>query len=100
MLNKVALMGKVEKDPVLRMTLDNEVFCFLTLKVAGEDEEVFDVTVWKEMAEYAVTSCKKGSVVAVRGQVAKRTIERNGQSLTEEIYLSIDRVTLVDSSFT
>lgn len=98
MVNKVTLIGNLGKDPEVRR-LENGVsvarFSLATNEnykdKAGEwqtQTEWHDVVVWRNLAERAETSLKKGMMVYVEGKLSTRTWqdqEGNNRRTTEVV---------------
>ena len=85
MINKVILIGNLGKDPEIRRT-ENGVpvgkFSLATSEnfkdKAGQWQSVTEwhnVVVWRELAEKAETSLKKGATVFVEGKLVHRTYD-------------------------
>lgn len=87
-MNSLVLTGRVTNDLVLKeagsVSLVN-----LTLAVdrdykdkTGEKiTDFFDVTVWRQQAEFISKYGKKGDVVGIVGQVQKRSYEKDGKNI-------------------
>lgn len=77
MLNTVILMGRVVRDPELRMTPSGTAVTTITLanhtgrKDSGGNEIVnfIDVTAWQEKADFACRYLRKGQKVVVDGHI-------------------------------
>lgn len=87
MLNKVALIGRLTKDPELRYTTSGVPATRFTLAVnrnftnsQGEREADFiPIQVWRGVAENCAKYLKKGRLVAVSGRIQTRSYEQDGQ---------------------
>lgn len=87
-MNSLVLTGRVTNDLILKeagsVSLVN-----LTLAVdrdykdkKGEKiTDFFDVTVWRQQAEFISKYAKKGDVVGIVGQVQKRSYEKDGKNI-------------------
>lgn len=83
MLNRVVLVGRLTKDPVLRYTESGVAVARFTLAVnrnytnqQGERETDFiNITVWRGLAENCAKFTHKGSLVGVDGRLQVRTYE-------------------------
>lgn len=77
MLNAVYLMGRVVRDPELRMTPTGKAVTTITLahhtghKDSDGKETVYfiDVTAWQQKADYACRYLHKGQTIAVEGEL-------------------------------
>ena len=85
MLNKVALTGRMTKDPELRYLGNGTPVASFTLAVDrpfknkdGQKEADFiNVQVWRKQAENVAQYTGKGSLVAVAGRIQTRNYENN-----------------------
>lgn len=87
MINNVTMMGRLTKDPELRVT-GNDVkvtsFSIAVERYVGKDKpkevNFFDVEAWRNTAEYITRYFRKGSLIVVQGSL--KTTEyttQNGQ---------------------
>jgi len=85
-INQVIVTGNLVEDPVDRYTSSGT--CVVSLKVAvnrgmrdGKDQgaDFIPVTVWDKTAEACAKYLKKGSKVAVEGNIKTSTYEKDGQ---------------------
>ncbi len=82
-MNKIILIGRLTKDPVVKYTTSQKVVCQFTLAVDrpfkgqnGEQEADFlPIVLWGKSAELVGNSCAKGHKLAVEGRVQVRTYE-------------------------
>jgi single-strand DNA-binding protein len=107
MVNKVFLIGRLGKDPVVKhFSNDNAVAEFsLATKESYKDKEGNwkDITEWhniklpnKFMAERAEKQLKKGSQVFIEGKIRSREYEKDGQKhriveIIAETFRSLDK---------
>jgi len=88
--NNITVVGNVTRDPELRFTPSGQANARLGVAVnrrwqdkgSGEWQEAtsfFDVVCWRELAENAAQSLKKGTRVIVTGRLEQRTYEREGE---------------------
>jgi single-strand binding protein len=81
MLNKVILIGRLTKDPVLRYTQEQVSVCSFTLAVNrdyklenGERPTDFiQIVAWRKLAEICNNNLKKGRLIAVIGRIQTRS---------------------------
>lgn len=80
MINQVTLVGRLTKDPDLRITPEGTPVVNLTLAVNrqfknqhGEyDTDFVHCTIWRKPAENTANYCRKGSVVGITGKIHTR----------------------------
>lgn len=80
MINQVTLVGRLTKDPELRLTPEGTSVTNVTLAVnrqyrnqQGEISADFvQCTLWKKTAENTVQYCRKGSLVGITGKIHTR----------------------------
>ena len=91
--NNITIVGNVTRDPELRFTPSGQANARLGVAVnrrwqdrnSGEWQEAtsfFDVVCWREMAENAAQSLKKGTRVLVSGRLEQRSWEKEGEKRT------------------
>jgi len=88
MLNRVILIGRLVRDPEMRITQGGIVFTRFTLAVdrpyknqAGEKETDFiDVIAWRKLGELCAEYLAKGKLVAIDGRIEIQNYEdKEGQ---------------------
>ncbi|WP_442596817.1 single-stranded DNA-binding protein [Neobacillus sp. D3-1R] len=80
MINQVTLVGRLTKDPDLRVTPEGTPVVNVTLAVNrqfknhnGEYETDFvHCTLWRKTAENTANYCRKGSVIGITGKIQTR----------------------------
>jgi single-strand DNA-binding protein len=84
--NNVIIAGRLTADPELKSTQSGISVCTFTVAVnrrTKKDEEqkadFFNVTVWREQAEFVTRYFTKGSSIFVTGELQNRTWEKDGQ---------------------
>ena len=91
MLNTIALMGRLTRDPELRQTGSGISVCSFSVAVdrdhKGPDGQAqtdfFDCTAWRGTAEFITRYFTKGRLIAISGTLQTRRWEdRNGQKRT------------------
>lgn len=83
MINQVTLVGRLTKDPDMRVTTEGAHVAHITLAVSrhyrnhnGEIEADFvQCTLWNKAADNTVQYCRKGSVVGITGRLQTRNYE-------------------------
>lgn len=87
MINQVTLVGRLTKDPELRVTTEGNSVVTVTLAVnrnfrnqKGEIEADFvQCTLWRKMAENLSLYCKKGALIGITGRIQTRNYENEGK---------------------
>jgi len=82
-MNKCILIGNLTKDPELRSTPNGVSVCSFSIGVSrrfsnqnGEREtDFFNIIVWRKQAENVAKYLRKGSQVAVSGQIQNRSYD-------------------------
>lgn len=82
-VNKIMLTGNLTKDVELNTTTNGKVvgkFGLAVKRKYGEDKVDFiNIVVWEKLAENVSNYCKKGSKVAVVGELQSRDYEVEGK---------------------
>lgn len=85
-MNKAIIMGRLTKDPELKMTQYQIAVCSFTLAVdrkvkegANKVTDWIECVAWRGTAEFLSKYFKKGQRVLVVGQVQTRSWEKDGQ---------------------
>ena len=77
MYNRVILMGRLTRDPELRTTQSGITMCRFSIAVdrnfakQGEERQTdfFDITVWRQQAEFVSKYFSKGRMIHVEGRL-------------------------------
>ncbi|MGE4320600.1 MAG: single-stranded DNA-binding protein [Acholeplasmataceae bacterium] len=83
MINRVILVGRITKDPELKVTQSNISFVNFTLAVnrqftdqSGDRQADFiQCIVWRKQADNLAQYIKKGALLGVEGRIQTRTYE-------------------------
>lgn len=83
MINRVILVGRITKDPELKMTTSNVAVVSFTLAVnrqfadqQGERQADFiNCVVWRRQAENVANYVRKGALLGVEGRIQTRSYE-------------------------
>ncbi|MEZ7793107.1 single-stranded DNA-binding protein [Niallia circulans] len=83
MINQVTLVGRLTKDPELRVTQEGTSIVHVTVAVnrnyknqAGDyDADFVQCTFWNKVAENTAQYCHKGSLVGIVGRIQTRNYE-------------------------
>lgn len=93
MLNKIAMVGNLTRDPEVRYTAGGSavanlgIACNRRYKPQGSNEYKEDVcfvnaVIWGKRAEYCGQQLKKGNPVFIEGRLQSRSWEKDGQKRT------------------
>ena len=103
-LNSVVLVGRLTKDPDMRMTPNNVPVCQFNVAVnrpkrKGEDETVdfIQCVAWRQSAEFLSNYASKGAIVSVEGEIRTRNY-LNPQG--EKVYITeilADKVQIISN---
>lgn len=100
-LNRVVIMGRLVRDPEMRMTPNNVPVASATLACdrdfkdkSGEKQTDFiDVVVWRQTAEFFAKNFSKGRMAIVEGRLQVRewtdkegNKRRNAEVLADSVY--------------
>ena len=88
-MNRVELIGRINRDPELRYTSSNIATTRFTLAVnrpfQGQNGEqgtdFINIVVWRKQAENVKKFVSKGSLVAVEGRIQTGSYEKDGQRI-------------------
>jgi len=83
MINQVTLVGRLTKDPDLKVTKDGTSLVNVVVAVgrtyknqAGDyDTDFVQCTFWNKVAENTAQYCRKGSLVGITGRIQSRNYE-------------------------
>jgi single-strand DNA-binding protein len=89
-LNRIQLIGRLGKDPVVRSTPNGKKVCTFSIAVsrrwknsAGEDKEAtdwFNVEAWGHLGEICKQYLRKGRLVFLEGQLRTDRFEHEGDT--------------------
>ncbi len=91
MLNVVAVMGRLVANPELRQTPQGasvttfSIACDRSFSRQGEERQTdfFDVTCWRQTADFVCKYFQKGSLIAIDGRLqSRRYTDKNGNNRT------------------
>ena len=105
MLNHTVLIGRIVRDPELRLTDSGKKVTNLTLAVPrsfknqyGEyDTDFINCVLWKGIAESTVEYCKKGDLVGIKGRLQTREYETEQQEKGRITEVIAEKVTFLSS---
>lgn len=86
MINRVVLVGRLTKDPMLRKTQNGTSVASFTLacnrRVAADQQpqaDFINCVVWNKQADNLAHYQRKGSLVGVEGRIQTRSYDENGR---------------------
>lgn len=81
MINNVTIVGRLVKDPVIKMTAQGKSVVAFTVACNRDREnaEYIACRAYGKTAELLVGYCKKGSQIGLNGSVHAYTTEKDGQ---------------------
>lgn len=85
MLNVVAIMGRLARDPELRQTTSGKSVATFTIACdhSKKDTDWIPVTAWERTAEFICKYFQKGSLIILDGRLQSRSYQdRNGNNRT------------------
>lgn len=91
MLNVIAVMGRLVRDPELRQTTTGKTVASFRIAcdrgrrdANGQTQaDFFDVTAWDKIAEFVAKYFAKGSLIAIDGRLQSRNYQdKNGNNRT------------------
>lgn len=105
MLNQVVLVGRIVKNPELRVTDNGKKVTTVTLAVprsyknsTGEyDTDFLDCTLWTNVAENTVEYCQSGDMVGVKGRLQTRVFEDEEGNKSKKTEIVAEKVTFLSS---
>ena len=104
MINKVILVGRITRDPEVKMVNSETAVCNFSLacnrpytRENGDREADFiNCVAWRKQAENMGKYVRKGQLLGVEGRIQVRTYEQDGQKRYQtEVYC--DQVTFLES---
>lgn len=102
MLNSVALVGRLTKDPEVKINKKTKKSrCFITLAVSrsyknadGEyDADFIDVTVWDQMADNLAEYCHKGDLIGLRGRIETSSYDDENGEMKKSTVVIAEKIT-------
>lgn len=105
LINQVTLVGRLTKNPEMRITPDGIAVTNVTLAVSrnfrnqkGEIEADFvQCTLWRKMAENIALYCQKGSLVGITGRIQTRRYENQEKKMTYVTEVIAESLRFLDS---
>ena len=106
MLNNVTLVGRLTRDPEVKINKKTKKSrCFITLAVGrsyknadGEyDADFIDVTVWDQLADNLAEYCHKGDVVGIRGRIETSSYDDENGEMKKSTVVIAEKITFLSS---
>ena len=106
MLNQIVLVGRLVKNPELKVTDNGKKLTTITLAVPrsyknqdGEyDTDFLDCTLWTGVAENTTEYCQSGDMLGIKGRIQTRLIDNDDGSKSKKTEIIAERVTFLASS--
>lgn len=103
-LNKVVIAGRLTRDPEIKVTQTGIAVCSFSVAVNkrvtkdnNPETNFFDVTAWRERAEFVGKYFRKGSAICVCGQLdVNKWEDRNGNK-RQNVQIVADDCLFVES---
>ena len=104
MLNRVVLIGRLTRDPELRVTTSGKSVCDFSIAVqkriksqdGSPDADFFKIVAWGQTADYASNYFTKGRLVAVDGRLQSRKYTTQEGVSREVIEIIADNLNALD----
>lgn len=104
MINQVTLVGRLTKDPELKVTTDGRSVVNVILAVnrnfrnqKGEiDADFVQCTLWNKTAENTSLYCKKGALIGITGRIQTRSYENQEGKRTYVTEVIVESVKFLD----
>jgi single-strand DNA-binding protein len=88
-MNKVILIGRITKDPEIKLTTNQTKYTNFTVavdrKIKDQDgqrqTDFINCVAWKQTAEFINKYFQKGSRIGVSGSIQTRNFEKDGQKV-------------------
>ena len=105
MNNIVYLIGRLTKDPEKKELESGKKVCNISLAVPrsykneqGEyDVDFIDCVLWNGIAERAVEYCKKGDLIAIRGQIKVDNYEKENGEKIKTMSVTAERISFLST---
>ena len=105
MLNQTVIVGRLVKDPELKITDTGKKVTKITLAVPrafknanGEyDTDFIDCTLWTGIAECTNEYCQKGDTLGIKGRIQTQLYEKSDGSKIKSTEVIAEKVTFLTS---
>lgn len=104
-MNKVQLVGRLTKDPEIKLTSNQTAYCNFTVAVdrrfkdkdGQRQSDFINCVAWKQTADFIKKYFSKGSRIGICGSIQTRNYEKDGQKVFVTEVL-VDEVEFVEST--
>ena len=104
MINRVVLIGRLTREPELRVTNSGKSVCDFSIAVqkrmkpqdGSPDADFFRIVAWERTADYVSNYLAKGRLIAVDGRLQSRKYTASDGSNREVIEIIADNVQSLD----
>ena len=101
MLNNAVIMGRLTKDPELRVTESGKSVTSFSVAVDNrfdkDKTDLFDIIAWRQTAEFICKYFRKGSMIAVQGYIQTRMYEDKNGNKRKAVDIVADNVSFCGS---
>ena len=105
MMNQTVLVGRIVQDPKITELEDGKKVCNVTIAIPrsyknenGEyDTDFIKCTMWSGIAEKTSEYCKQGDLIAIKGRIQTRVIEKDNSKQTIQEVIA-EKVTFLAKS--
>lgn len=105
-MNKVILIGRLTKDPDVKMTSNQTAYCNFTVAVdrrfkdnnGQKQADFINCVAWRQTATFIGNYFHKGSRIAVTGSIQTRSYDDNNGQKRYVTEVVVDEVEFVDSA--
>lgn len=88
-MNKVTLIGRLTKDPEIKLTSNQTQFCNFTIAVdrrfkdsnGQRQADFINCVAWKQTAVFIQKYFKKGNRIGISGSIQTRSYDKDGQKV-------------------
>ncbi len=106
MLNQLILVGRLTRDPELKVLDDGRKVSDITLAVqrsfknmdGNYDTDFIKITVWEGLASAIETYCKKGAMIAVKARLQTYKFELDEEKQMNMLEVIAERITFLSSA--
>lgn len=104
MINRVVLVGRLTKDPILKSVPSGDYVGEFTLalnrKFGSDQADFIKCIVWRKVAENVNKYCSKGSVVGIEGKLQSRSYENSQGHKVYVVEVVCDSVSFINTKKT
>ena len=104
MINKTVLIGRLTRDPELRVTPGGTSICNFSLAVernftnqdGDRDVDFIDIAVWRKQAENCANYLAKGRLVAIEGSLRQNRWQDDNGNNRSKLEVNANEVQFLD----